>query len=77
MGDQFRKYGVELRMPRGRPGGAGGVGWLIALGAGAVLVNASLYNGAPTTFFFVGIIGFEILMCVAVDGGHRAIKYSR
>ena len=52
MGDQFRKYGVELRMPRGRPGGAGGVGWLIALGAGAVLVNASLYNGAPTTFFF-------------------------
>ncbi|OCB88935.1 hypothetical protein A7U60_g3890 [Sanghuangporus baumii] len=56
MSDPFRRYNVELRMPKGRPGAAGGVGWLIALGAGAVLVNASLYN---------------------VDGGHRAIKYSR
>ncbi|KAL5501791.1 PHB2 [Sanghuangporus vaninii] len=56
MSDPFRRYNVGLRLPKGRPGAAGGVGWLIALGAGAVLVNASLYN---------------------VDGGHRAIKYSR
>ncbi|KAL5482439.1 PHB2 [Sanghuangporus weigelae] len=56
MSDPFRRYNVELRLPKGRPGAAGGVGWLIALGTGAVLVNASLYN---------------------VDGGHRAIKYSR
>ena len=62
--------------PGGRPpaGFLAGGGLIVALVAGGVLLNASLFNGVP--------ISYLSLRCKdtyrsLVDGGHRAIKYTR
>ena len=64
-----------VRMRRGGvPGGAGlgGSGLLLALIAGGFALNASLYNGR------VLILVLNLLLKLSiVDGGHRAIKYTR
>lgn len=79
--EAFRRLAKQLRTVRGSaggtPGGRGlfaGSGLLIALAAGGFALNASLFNGAwcfHTLFVKLAYILF------AVDGGHRAIKYSR
>lgn len=65
----------------GGPGGAkgflAGSGALVALAVGGIAINQSLFNGM---FRFQGSIRFLLTHrhCdLAVDGGHRAIKYTR
>jgi hypothetical protein len=74
----------------GGPSGKGmfaGGGLLAALVGGGVLVNASLFNGEPSfterphsarygSSVFEMTVLTESSPC-SVDGGHRAIKYSR
>lgn len=77
--EAFRRFTNQLRRTSGAGGGgapkgfiAGG-GLLVSLVAGGFLLNASLFNGAHTLSFFEAMFN----CCSAVDGGHRAIKYTR
>ena len=56
--------------PRGAIGGAAGL--LLLLG-GAVVVNNALFNGLKNVFYDPWFHTNALL----VDGGHRAIKYTR
>ena len=75
--NQLQKSGRKVPTgPGGRPpaGFLAGGGLVVALIAGGLLLNASLFNGVP--------ISYRFLRCKdtyrsLVDGGHRAIKYTR
>lgn len=77
--DAFRKFAQQIQRAGGSggriPGGKGafaGGGLILALIGGGVLLNASLFNGAcHDSRFCLFVEPF------AVDGGHRAIKYTR
>lgn len=62
------------RMPGGGGAGLAGSGLLIALVAGGLALNASLFNGAQLARVLLTVT--ENIFFV-VDGGHRAIKYTR
>ena len=81
--EAFRRFAQQLQrasqggggLPGGSPRGlfAGG-GLLIALVAGGLALNASLFNGEHTPSC---ILDDRLNDKNAVDGGHRAIKYTR
>ena len=80
--EAFRRLAQQLQKAGGSGGGgtpgsrgffAGG-GLLVALIGGGVLLNASLFNGTPDCAR-TGNSAFSFSF--AVDGGHRAIKYTR
>lgn len=78
--EAFRRFTRQLRVggaSNGRfPGGGGGLfagsGLLIALAAGGFALNAALFNGERLPSLSGKWSNFS-----SVDGGHRAIKYSR
>jgi prohibitin 2 len=82
--EAFRRFAQQLQrasqggggFPGGSPRGlyAGG-GLVIALVAGGLALNASLFNGAHLPSFCIR--PREINGINTVDGGHRAIKYTR
>ena len=78
--DAFRSFMKQLDRTR-KSGGGGpapkglfaGTGLLVALVGGGLLLNASLFNGA----YMFDVCRASIAHSFAVDGGHRAIKYTR
>lgn len=81
--DPFRLFTQQLQraanrgaggMPRGGGGIFAGSGLLIALVAGGFALNASLFNGMRNNGLHLYYI-FNLFF--TVDGGHRAIKYTR
>ena len=56
-------------LPGGGKGAATGGGLIAALAVGGIALNYSLFNGALFAVMWQTLI--------SVDGGHRAIKYSR
>ena len=83
--DPFSQYMRQLQQraaggrPGGMPGGRGlfaGSGLLISLVAGGFALNASLFNGAWYRTNSFRFVSFKSVLC-SVDGGHRAIKYTR
>jgi len=81
--DAFRKFAQQLQRASqsggggGIPGGPGrflaGGGLMVALVGGGLLLNASLFNGVYNIMDFIAASYNSTL----VDGGHRAIKYTR
>ena len=85
---QQRKRGMGNGPPRGLFSGAAG---LLLLGGGAILFTNSLFNGMASVFDSICVPLLDPLFdsskvrarCLAVanicpvDGGHRAIKYTR
>ena len=76
--EAFRKFTRQLRVGGGNkfPGGGGlfaGSGLLFALAAGGIALNSALFNGTR----LLGLVLENGLLFLLVDGGHRAIKYSR
>jgi hypothetical protein len=74
----FRRLAQQLQRSGGGggrppPGLIGGTGLLVALVGGGLLLNASLFNGACASMDEV----CNLLNSDLVDGGHRAIKYTR
>lgn len=81
--EAFRRLAQQLQrassggggpLPGGSKGFFAGSGLLIALVGGGVLLNASLFNG---TFMTCRCIMCAYASIGIVDGGHRAIKYTR
>ena len=76
--DAFRRFAQQVQRAGGSggrvpPGGSALVAGAIALIGGGALLNASLFNGEyPLIFSHATSIDTG-----AVDGGHRAIKYTR
>lgn len=73
--ESFRKFATQVRsVGNGGPtkGFITGSGLLIALVAGGFVLNASLFNGMS-----LNLAERERLTFAEVDGGHRAIKYTR
>jgi prohibitin 2 len=70
--EQGRRFGGGRGNPRNALGGLLG---LVLLGGGAVLISNSLFNG----LFLLADSRRRVrgLMEIVVDGGHRAIKYTR
>ena len=60
--------------PRLGPGGFFAGGGLALLILGGIAINSSLFTGAPALLL---IIGLEAKLNFVVDGGNRAIKYTR
>lgn len=78
--DAFRKLAQQLqRASSGRGGGPSprgfltGGGLVVALIGGGIALNASLFNGTHASVHVCDIL---LKHCI-VDGGHRAIKYTR
>jgi prohibitin 2 len=80
--EAFRRLANQLKtagggggpLPGGPKGLFAGSGLLIALVAGGFALNASLFNGTISPQLY---IQFRSLRIIQVDGGHRAIKYTR
>lgn len=75
--ESFRKFATQVRsVGNGGPprGFLTGSGLLIVLVAGGFALNASLFNG---TSLNLAERERERLTLAEVDGGHRAIKYTR
>lgn len=73
--ESFRKFATQVRsVGNGGPprGFLTGSGLLIVLVAGGFALNASLFNGTS-----LNLAKRERLTLAEVDGGHRAIKYTR
>lgn len=73
--ESFRKFATQVRsVGNGGPprGFLTGSGLLIVLVAGGFALNASLFNGSS-----LNLAERERLTLAEVDGGHRAIKYTR
>jgi prohibitin 2 len=80
----FRKFAQQLQRASqsggggGMPGGSGrflaGGGLMVALVGGGLFLNASLFNGVSCVTDFITTSYKQIHI---VDGGHRAIKYTR
>lgn len=80
--EAFRRFARQIRVPgggingrfSGGPGGGlfAGSGLLIALVAGGFALNSALFNGKSS-------LASDLMKhsSYSVDGGHRAIKYSR
>lgn len=80
--DYFKKLqqSISSAQQKGRgglPGGPrnffGGAAGLVLLATGAVVVNEALFNG---TISYMRVFLIPSLR-ITVDGGHRAIKYTR
>lgn len=81
--EAFRRFAQQLqragqsggsRIPGGSKGFFAGSGLLVALVGGGLALNASLFNGTCGKQFIAYALNFNL---VTVDGGHRAIKYTR
>lgn len=84
--EAFRRFAQQLQRASqgggggGFPGGAprglfAGGGLVVALIAGGLALNASLFNGTHDPF---SLSPWRRANCsISVDGGHRAIKYTR
>lgn len=66
-------------IPGGFKGFMAGGGLLAVLAGGGLILNYSLFNGVSCVFRCYGVRQQRRLLTVilVVDGGHRAIKYSR
>lgn len=75
-----RQQGSRFGGAGGMPGGGspraalGGMMGLILLGGGAMVASNALFNGKPTC---MNLLEMLLLIWNTVDGGHRAIKYTR
>lgn len=85
--EAFRRFAQQLQRASqgagGFPGGStprglfAGGGLVIALIAGGLALNASLFNGIDILPSLSSILNTGLNGLNAVDGGHRAIKYTR
>lgn len=69
-----RRKGGFGGIPGGGRGGGMGLAGLILLGVGSWAISNSLFNGMLSMHWSTDDL--NLTLCL-VDGGHRAIKYSR
>lgn len=73
---QRANSGGGPRIPGGGKGLFAGGGLVVALVGGGLLLNASLFNGMYL-FSAISPLVSDCTILSVVDGGHRAIKYTR